>query len=82
MANTRGKIEQAHEEAERLVEDGFVEVSEAAKFLGLSRSKLYLLMDAGDVVYARFGRSRRIPRRALREYAERCLVGACAGDAG
>jgi excisionase family DNA binding protein len=58
-----------------LVEDGFLSVAEAAEFLGLCRAKLYLLMDSGDLVYAKFGKARRIPRKALLEYAARCLVG-------
>jgi excisionase family DNA binding protein len=57
-----------------LVGDGFALVNEAAQFLRVSRSKVYMLMDAGELPYARFGRNRRIPRRALMEYAERSLV--------
>ena len=57
-----------------VIEDGFVKVPEAARFLNLSRAKVYLLMDAGELAYAKFGRSRRIPRRALMQYASHCLV--------
>jgi len=57
-----------------VIEDGFVKVPEAARFLKLSRAKVYMLMDAGELAYAKFGRSRRIPRRALLEYATSCLV--------
>ena len=53
-----------------------VQLPEAAKFLSLSRAKVYAMMDQGELVFCKFGKSRRIPRRALREYAERCLVGA------
>jgi len=59
-----------------LADEGFVTVPEAAEFLSISRAKLYLIMDSGNLVYAKLGRSRRIPRRALPRYAERCLVGA------
>ena len=58
-----------------LVEDGFVSVAEAATFLGLSRATVYELMGSGKLAHAKFGRSRRIPRRALREFAQSCLVG-------
>jgi excisionase family DNA binding protein len=58
-----------------LTTDGFVDVSEAAEFLGVSRSALYQLMGNGALRYAKFGRSRRIPRRALRDYAANCIVG-------
>jgi excisionase family DNA binding protein len=54
---------------------GFVTVPEAARYLAVSRAKLYAMMDAGDVRYAKFGKSRRIPVEALRELGERCLVG-------
>jgi excisionase family DNA binding protein len=57
-----------------VVGDGFVEVPEAATFLSLSRASVYKLMDQGSLVYAKFGRSRRIPRRALMEYAHQQLV--------
>jgi excisionase family DNA binding protein len=56
------------------VRDGFARVAEAAKFLGLSRAKVYQLMETGDILYAKFGKSRRIPRKALEDYAQRCLV--------
>jgi excisionase family DNA binding protein len=56
------------------VEEGFVGIAEAATFLKLSRSKVYLLMDGGELPYAKFGKARRIPKRALREFAERSMV--------
>jgi excisionase family DNA binding protein len=59
-----------------LVEDGFVTVPEAAKFLSVSRAKMYATMDQGELPFCKFGKSRRIPRKALLEYAERCLQGA------
>jgi excisionase family DNA binding protein len=58
-----------------LVEDGFATVPEGAQLLRLSRAKLYQMMDAGELAYAKFGRSRRIPRRVLLDYAARCMVG-------
>jgi excisionase family DNA binding protein len=54
--------------------DGFADVHEAAAFLSMSRASIYKLMECGDLLYAKFGKSRRIPWRALREYAERCLA--------
>jgi excisionase family DNA binding protein len=52
-----------------LLAEGLMTVTEAAKFLALSKSKLYLLMDAGKLPYFKEGKSRRIPRRALTVYA-------------
>jgi excisionase family DNA binding protein len=59
-----------------VIEDGFADVPEAARFLKVSRSKVYMMMDNKELPYAKFGRSRRIPRKALMEYARSCLVGA------
>ena len=56
-----------------LVEDGFVTVPEAATFLSLSRAMVYKLMYDNALVYAKFGKSRRVSRRSLLEYAARCL---------
>ncbi len=54
---------------ERLVTDGVVNVEEARRFLNCSRTTLYTLMDSGELDYLKFGRNRRIPRRALIEFA-------------
>lgn len=58
-----------------LTTEGFADVIQAADYLKLARSSVYKLMDNGELPYAKFGKSRRIPWRALREYAARCLVG-------
>lgn len=50
---------------EHLVSEGLLSVSDAAEFLQISRAKLYLLMEAGQLHYVKLGRARRIPRRAL-----------------
>lgn len=53
-----------------VVADGFATIPEAAGFLKISRSAVYGLMYAGQLRYARFGRSRRIPWSALVAFAE------------
>ena len=58
-----------------LVADGLLTVREAAGFLRLSRSTIYLFMDRGELVFVKLGRSRRIPKRALVELAARGLQG-------
>ncbi len=58
-----------------LVAEGMLKVSEAAACLRLSRSRLYELMDAGELPFSKIGRSRRIPRRAVVELAARSLQG-------
>jgi len=65
----------AESERPDLTAEGFADVTEAAEFLSLARSSIYKLMDNADLPFAKFGKSRRIPWRALREYAGRCLVG-------
>ena len=58
-----------------LVEDGLMTVAEASRFLRLSRSTLYAIMDRGELRFAKLGRSRRIPKRAVVELAARELRG-------
>jgi excisionase family DNA binding protein len=55
-------------------ESGFATVKEAAEFLRLSRAKIYQLLETGELASVHFGRSRRIPRAALYDYAERHLT--------
>jgi excisionase family DNA binding protein len=62
------------QDSNTLVADGLMTVLQAAKFLGLSRAKVYQLMDQGLLAYVKIGRSRRIPRRALVELAAQHLV--------
>jgi excisionase family DNA binding protein len=65
---------QADVDMRAVVSDGFVDVPEAGRRLSLSRTKIHELMDSGELAYARFGRARRIPIRALHEYAEKHVV--------
>lgn len=55
--------------------EGFATVPEAAEYLGLSRAKLYQIMDAGEIRFAKFGSARRLPWQAIKQYAEQCMVG-------
>ncbi len=58
-----------------VVAEGLLTVTDAARFLSVSRSKLYEMMDRGELPYVKLGRSRRIPRRALVELAASGLRG-------
>jgi excisionase family DNA binding protein len=62
------------ETAVGIADEGFATVDEAMEFLGLCRASVYKHMDAGQLAYAKFGRARRIPKRALREFAAGCVV--------
>ena len=57
-----------------LVNEGLERVSEVARFLGLSRSQVYKLMDEGELPYVKIGKSRRIPRQAMVSLAANNLV--------
>lgn len=50
-------------------------VAEAAQFLALSRSKLYAMMDAGELEYVKIGRSRRISTAAILAVVETNRIG-------
>ena len=52
-----------------LLQDGLVGIQEACRFLAVSRSKLYELMDQRELPFVKIGSARRIPRRALVEFA-------------
>ena len=56
-----------------LTADGFASIEEAADFLAASRSTVYLLMNTGKLRWAKIGKSRRIPWKALRQFAQSCL---------
>lgn len=53
------------QEQSEVVAAGLMSVEEAARFLSVSRSTLYELMESGRLVYVKLGRARRIPRRAV-----------------
>jgi excisionase family DNA binding protein len=54
--------------------------TEAAAALGISRSRVYELMAAGELEYVKLGRSRRIPADALESFVAR-LRGEAVTDA-
>lgn len=51
---------------------------DAGKALGLGRSKMFELVEKGEIVSVRVGRRRLIPAAALHAYAERLLAEQCA----
>ena len=73
--NEASQIARDNADREALVADGLMTVKECAEFLHLSRSTVYELMNAGELCFAKLGRSRRIPRRAVIELAARELRG-------
>ncbi len=62
------------DDRQELIADGLATIRQAADFLGIGRSKLYEEMDAGRLAYCKFGRSRRIPWRAIRALAKESLM--------
>ena len=53
------------------VQSAYATIIEAGLYLNLGRTAVYSLMDNNELAHAKFGRLRRIPWDALREYAER-----------
>ena len=54
--------------AEALVADGCLSIPDAVAFSGLSRSRLYEHIRAGDFPTVKDGRRRLVPRRALIQF--------------
>jgi excisionase family DNA binding protein len=59
---------------EHIVAGGLQRISDTARFLGVSRSLVYRLINSGVLPTVRIGRSRRIPIRAVRDLAATNLV--------
>lgn len=57
-----------------LVRDGALRISEAVRFSGIGKSKLYEEMAAGRLPYLQIGGARRIPRRALEDWLAQHLI--------
>lgn len=55
-------------------------VNEVCKLLGLSRTKVYELMETGELVYCRFGTARRVPLAAVQALIDRATVGRQGAD--
>lgn len=67
---------------DEVVTDGLVTVEAGAKFLSVSVAFLYAMMTRGELEFVKLGRARRIPRRALIEFAARGLRGGERSAAG
>ena len=65
-----------------LLAEGLSTVADAAKFLSIGKTTLYEAMERGELVYVKIGRARRIPRRALLQFAANNLRGGWAQNNG
>ena len=65
-------------EREQLVNEGLVSIPEAARFLGVGRTLIYLLLERGELPSAKVGKRRVIPRKALVALAAGRLTGGTA----
>jgi excisionase family DNA binding protein len=54
-----------------LLAEGLLSIKEAATFLRIGRTKVYDLMDSQDLPYIKMGKVRRVPKVALKLYAEK-----------
>ena len=68
-------MENGSERARRMVtavdEAAWISYSDAQRYSGLGRTKLWELVSAGEVEAAKIGRAVRISRRSLDEYMKR-----------
>lgn len=78
LADGRGNMNE--DIAFEIVQDGMLTIEKACEWLGLSRAKVYQLMDRGELPYVKIGRARRIPKRALVEFAAANLRGGWSMD--
>lgn len=58
-----------------ILDAGVLTVIEAAAILKISRSQMYDMIRRGEILSFRFGTCRRIPKKALVEYAMKCVEG-------
>ena len=70
----RKMMEQVESARIALVKDGFLNIRQAEDFSGLKKSKLYALMQSGELPYAKIGAARKIPRKALLDFMAKNLV--------
>jgi excisionase family DNA binding protein len=61
-------------DTKELIGDGLERISETARFLGVSRSFVYRLINQGILPSVLIGRSRRVPIKAVRELAANNVV--------
>lgn len=54
-----------------LMAEGLLDAKEAADFLGIGRSKVYDFMASQELPYVKLGKSRRIPKVALKIFAQK-----------
>jgi excisionase family DNA binding protein len=59
---------------ERRPQDGLQTVEAVAQFLTVSRSKVYQLMERGELPYVKLGRSRRVKWTDVLELIDKNLV--------
>ncbi len=57
-----------------LAAEGFMTPKEAATHLRICQTLIYRAMASGELLSTKVGRSRRIPRRAVTEYAANLLA--------
>jgi len=58
-----------------IVAEGLQRISEAARFLSVSRSLIYRLINSGVLPTVRIGRSRRLPIKAVIDFAAARMTG-------
>jgi excisionase family DNA binding protein len=59
--------------ADYLCDSGLMTITEVAQFLKVGRTTVYGLLTAGSLPSVRIGRLRRIPQKAVRQFAEQAM---------
>jgi excisionase family DNA binding protein len=65
------EISMAADMKAQLLGDGLDKVAEVAKFFRLSVAQVYVMMQRGDLPFIQVGKCRRIPHRAVLDFAAR-----------
>lgn len=68
----RARLSRGVEEAPAAGEPLLISVPEAARLLGLGRTKLYELIATGEIEVVRIGRAARVPVASLRDFVDGC----------
>jgi excisionase family DNA binding protein len=63
-----------NQKLEEMLSEGLDRIPEVSRYLKVSRSQVYALMERGVLPYVRIGRSRRVPHRAVVDLVMRNLV--------
>jgi excisionase family DNA binding protein len=74
MTAYRSQAVSNSDKSHALLVDGLDKIPEVSRFLKVSVSQVYALMQEGELPFVKIGKSRRIPHRAVLDLVARNLV--------